>query len=238
MGDRSRQIADSIKRHGLGRTSQDLALRLLNRLVFFRILKCLKIDSVNPEFLECDGRYHGLFLSESALRTFTTKPEYEISAEFLDRAMARGDGCYGFLDGNTLASYGWYSNRPTETDWPALCVQFDEQYIYMYKGFTHLKYRGKRLHSIGMTRALEFYLAKGYKGILSYVESGNVASLKSCYRMGYRDFGEIYAVGLFNRFFLYSSSGCRPYGLKLSRTENPSGEASSYVNEYSGNQRI
>src|SRR5580704_918784 len=79
MGDRSRQIADSIKRHGLGSTTQDLALRLLNRLVFFRILRCLKIDSVNPEFLECDGRYHGLFLSEAVLRTFTTKPEYEIS---------------------------------------------------------------------------------------------------------------------------------------------------------------
>src|SRR5580693_437828 len=108
MGDRSRQIADSINRHGLARTTQDLGLRLLNRLVFFRILRCLKIDSVNPEFLQCDGRFHGLFLSESALRTFTTKPEYEISAEFLDRAMARGDGCYGFLDGDTLASYGWY----------------------------------------------------------------------------------------------------------------------------------
>jgi hypothetical protein len=32
-------------------------------------------------------------------------PECEISGAFLDGARAKGDGCYGFLDGNTLASY-------------------------------------------------------------------------------------------------------------------------------------
>jgi hypothetical protein len=36
----------------------------------------------------------------------------------------------------------------------------------MYNGFTHVKHRGKRLHAVGMTRALESYLVRGNKGIL------------------------------------------------------------------------
>jgi hypothetical protein len=32
----------------------------------------------------------------------------------------------------------------------------------MYKGFTLKRYRGQRLHAIGMTRALEHYLSRGF----------------------------------------------------------------------------
>lgn len=41
-----------------------------------------------------------------------------------------------------------------------------------------------RLHGVGMSMALRHYLARGFKGLVSYVESTNFASLKSCSRMG------------------------------------------------------
>ena len=59
---------------------------------------------------------------------------------------------------------------------------------------------GNASHAVGMTRALDEYLARGSKGILSYVEWNNFASLKSCYRMGYADFGKIYVLRLFGHF--------------------------------------
>jgi len=48
---------------------------------------------------------------------------------------------------------------------------------------------------------VEAYLARGYKGMLCYVESNNFTSLKSCYRTGYTDFGNLYVARLFNRYF-------------------------------------
>src|SRR5205085_675505 len=121
-----------------------------------------------------------------------TRPEYEMTEPFLHDAFAKGDECYAILDGSTLAAYGWYSNTPTAIDVPGLVLDFDPAYIYMYKGFAHPHYRGQRLHSIAMTRALDAYLREGFRGFVSYVEWNNFASLKSCYRMGYRHFGNVY----------------------------------------------
>jgi hypothetical protein len=149
------------------------------------------------------------------LTEFAEIPQYEISKKFLDRALAKSDECYGFLHGNVLASYGWYSNKPTEIEPPDLVLHFDNQYTYMYKSFTHIDYRGQRLHAIGMTRALDAYLARGHKGIVSYVEWNNFSSLKSCYRMGYTDFGNIYVARLFNRYLFHSDAGCRRYAFGL-----------------------
>lgn len=225
------QIGRNIKQIGAFTTFKDVAFRGLNRVVFFKVLKGVKIDMVNPDFLKCDAKYRGLFFDEALLRELGKNPENELPARFLDRALAAGEECYGFLDGDTLASYGWYSNKPAEIERPdlgrfhppgRLFLHFDDRYIYMYKGFTHLKYRGQRLHAVGMTRALEAYLARGYRGIVSYVEWNNFSSLKSCYRMGYSDFGNIYAAGALQNYFFYSDTGCEPYGFRLER-QAPSG---------------
>ena len=220
-GARSSQIGDNIKHYGFLRTFEDMALRLLNHVVFFKVLKCVKIDRVNPEFLKSDENFRGLFLPVEQLRELSLDPESEIPQTFLEEALEKGDECYGFFDGDKLASYGWYSNKPTESAWPDLMIHFSNQYIYMYKGLTHSKYRGQRLHAIGMTQALEAYLERGYKGIVSYVEWNNFASLKSCYRMGYKDFGTIYAIRLFSHYFLRSDAGCDRYGFRLERVRKP-----------------
>ena len=140
----------SVRQYGALNTLTDFGLRAANRVVFFKILKCIKIDKVNAEFLKCDDRFRGAFLDRATLTEFTKTPEYELSKEFLDKAFAKGDECYGFLDGNRLAAYGWYSNKPTEIGERGLILSFDPRYIYMYKGFTHTDYRGKRLHAVGM----------------------------------------------------------------------------------------
>jgi hypothetical protein len=100
-------------------------------------------------------------------------------------------------------------------------LHFDENRIYMYKGFTPEKYRGQRLHAIAMARALVAYRAKGYKGFVSYVEWNNFSSLKSCYRMGYSDFGNIYLVKLFGKYRTYAGAGCARYRFRLDQSAVP-----------------
>ena len=210
------EIVQEFKRFGAVKTVQDLALRSLNVLVSARVLKGVTIDSVQPEFLNCDRPYDGGFVSEAVLsELIRDHPEYEMSPGFLRQAFAKGDECYAFLDGSVLANYGWYSNRPTAIDAPGVTLHFDNRYIYMYKGFTHPDYRGQRLHAISMTRALEAYLARGYEGIVSYVTWNNFSSLKSCYRMGYRDFGNIYMARIFGRYVTHADRSCALYDFRL-----------------------
>src|SRR5213594_2643078 len=90
-------------------------------------------------------------------------------SDFLDDALPKGDECYGFVHGGELAAYGWYARSATSAD-PGLVLHFAPGYVYIYKGFTHDLHRGKRLHAIGMTRALQHYRSRGLKGMVSYVE--------------------------------------------------------------------
>jgi Acetyltransferase (GNAT) family len=213
---RLNEIVEEFNRFGAVRTILDLALRGVNLFVPVNVLKGIRIEAVNPEFLKCDKPYRGEFLSHARLTELTRdNPQYEITEEFLRQAFAKGDECYGFLDGEVLAAYGWYSNGPTEISIPGMMLHFDPHYIYMYKGFTHKNYRGQRLHAIAMTRALEAYLSKGYQGIVSYVEWNNFSSLKSCYRMGYVDFGNLYLARVFGRYFTGAGRGCGRYQFRL-----------------------
>jgi hypothetical protein len=69
-----------------------------------------------------------------------------------------------------------------------------------------------------MTRALARYVAEGYRGLISYVEWHNVDSLKSCYRMGYNDFGNIYLARLFGQYLVRMGDGCRRHGFWIEQT--------------------
>ena len=207
-----------IERHGFWKASTTAAFDVANRYVCLRILKGVTIDRPDPHFTACDAEYHGEFIPEHTLRALAENPANEMDQSFLDRVLPRGDECYGFFAGNALASYGWYSSRPSELDLPGLVLHYDSHYKYMYKGHTHRDHRGHRLHAIGMTRALAWYLTQGYRGLVAYVDWHNADSLKSCYRMGYRAFGNIYLTRLFGQYLVRIGSGCRQYGFWLERT--------------------
>ena len=208
-----------LHRHGAAATAYEAAVKALGGVADFKILRGVFVDRPDRAFLECP--YQPVLLDEAALRRFAGDPANEMSPEFIDEATARGDQCYAICDNGRLAAYGWYAFGPTPIGLPGLLLHYTPGYVYMYKGFTHDDYRGKRLHAIGMTRALQHYLAKGYKGIVSYVESTNFDSLKSCFRMGYSAFGNVYVVRAFGRYYSFSTPGCSKYEFRVERcTEN------------------
>lgn len=202
-----------IRRHGLAATAYEAAVRALGAVADFRILRGVFVERPDPAFLEC--RYEAKLLDEAMLRAFARDPASELSQEFLDEALARGDQCYGIVDGDRLAAYGWYAFGPTPIGLPGVVLRFRPGYVYMYKGFTHEAYRGQRLHAIGMTRALAHYVGRGYRGIVSYVEATNFDSLKSCFRMGYAAFGSVYLVRAFGRYRGIATPGCVQYEFRV-----------------------
>jgi hypothetical protein len=215
--------------YGVWRTVYRAALKVVNMVVLFKILRCVCVECVDPEFLHYPESLTGGFLSEPMIRRFAADDENGMSRAFVEEALAKGDECYGILSQDALVSYGWYSKQPTRIDPPELLLEFSKDYIYMYKGYTHIDSRGQRLHGIGMSLALQHYIANGHKGIVSYIEADNFASINSSLRMGYRIFGSIYIVRALGASLSYATSGCRKfdfrvYGRKIqkSMTRGPS----------------
>ncbi|MGE5615527.1 MAG: GNAT family acetyltransferase [Bacillota bacterium] len=211
-------IGATIRAHGAGAAVHDLALRAGNKVASIQVLKGMTVrmqDIRDPKLFEADG-FEGRFVAHEDLARYAEEGVHEFSTAFLRRAFARGDRCYALFDGDTLASHGWYSNQPTSID-DRLVLRFDGNYTYMYKGFTAPAYRGKRLHAVGMCRALRAVTEEGKAGLVSWVYSNNFASLKSTARMGYRIFGTAYAIRVGPLEFTYATPGCREYGFGLER---------------------
>jgi hypothetical protein len=214
-GTAARRIRSSVATIGLANTLHDLALRAANRALMIKILKGIAVERANPAFLSCPEPYRPMLLDEKMLREFCRDPVSDMPGSFLVEALSKDDECFGILAGDTLASYGWYSRRPTRIDPPDLVLHPGDRYVYMYKGFTHPGHRGRRLHAIGMTMALQHYLARGFRGLVAYVESNNFSSLKSVFRMGYETFGTIYVLKIFGIYLTHASAGCQSRGVRI-----------------------
>lgn len=211
------RIREQAKAFGTGAAIHDVQIRALNRVVPFQILKGMTavVADVDPKMFEAPG-FETRFATREELLTSTANPEVaeEMSAAFVDEALERGDTCYGIFDGGVLASFGWYSNQPTPIS-SDLLLHFDPAWVYMYKGYTLPAYRGKRLHGIGMSLAMRAFTEQGSRGLISYVKSNNFQSLRSIARMGYRIFGDVYALRAFGRAFTWASPGCKAYDFHL-----------------------
>ena len=211
-----RQVASQ---HGLRAAAYNVAYRAANKLTELMILDGVTVSlaTLDKKFLEEPKAKEGRFLDFATLKRLARNPELMLTERFIAQAEAKGDRCYGFLEGELLSSYGWYSTKPTlltevRDD---LVIHFNPTYAYMYNGFTHPKFRGQRLHAIGMAKALEALTGEGLDGLVSYVDSANFASLKSCFRMGYQTFGHVALVKVGDRFRSYASPGCTRYGFRV-----------------------
>ena len=192
------------------------------------IYKCLYIDSPDPAFLTLEAKYRAGFLDTETICRYARDPENDLKEDRLRHALTANDDCFAIRDGDRLAAYGWYSRAGNARVSDTLRLHFDPQWVYMYHGFTHRDYRGQRLHAIGMTMALVGYVARGAKGLVSVVETWNEASLKSCARMGYHEFGMIYEIRLgrllgirhptgsfLRRHIVVRTPGCLAFGFWL-----------------------
>jgi|RhiMethySRZTD1v2_1073278.scaffolds.fasta_scaffold06869_3 hypothetical protein len=217
-----RHVRDDLQRHGIRATLHDLAYRALNVVADFEALKGMiaRLGDVRDPALFAAPGFHGRFIEPDELADGYAGT-HELWPAFLRDAAQRGDRCYALFQGETLASYGWYSDLPSSID-DNFLLHFDPAYVYMYKGYTVPAYRGLRLHAVGMCRALREFTAEGKAGLISYVQSNNFASLRSVARMGYRIFGTVLLVRVGGRSFTYATRGCRAYAFWVEPTARPS----------------
>lgn len=205
----------TFQNHGVVSVLNQLAMNSLNKIFPVKVLTCISLAEINPSSLIVDAKFQHGFLTHEELIQYSQSKRNELPDDFLSQALQKGDQCYAVTDSGSLAGYGWYSNTDTLTDIYQLKFSFHPSYVYMYKGLTNNDYRGQRLHAVGMGWALKSFLNQGYHGIVSYVESTNYDSLKSCYRLGYKKIGFIVVTKIFGKVFHLSSKSCQKLNIKL-----------------------
>ena len=199
---------------GLRSTLREFVFRGIHHVVSFRVLRGIYLDTADARFTECPPGFNGDFLNNETLQRVSLDRHYDLAPEFVDAALGRGDACYGLLEGDRLASYGWYAHAPTKIS-DDLWLHFDRAYVYRYKGLTLEPYRGRRFHAITMARTLDEWRARGYRGMLAYVDANNLSSLKSVYRLGYVTFGRVFILRLLGRHLIFNSPGCKAFGFRV-----------------------
>jgi hypothetical protein len=215
-----KHVYETAARFGIQAAAGDFAYRAARKVTELTIFKgvALTMNSVDPSFLTEDVGCRWGFLDATALRRALLRGEpLQMDVAFVDGALRKGDVCYGAVEDDRIISYGWYSIQPTavtvlEGD---MVLHFDSAYAYMYRGYTLPEHRGRRLHGIGMARALEAIVQGGARGLVSIVDARNFASLSSCYRLGYHPFGQIFCATVGGHPVTYATKGCEAYRFEI-----------------------
>jgi len=190
----------------------DVGHRVMARVGVRRFVAgVLPPDRIDPRWRENPHGYAVRFLSEAEIRSLSqTHPEL-VSPEFVARALDKQDRCLAIFAAERLVWFCWYSQLPTEQgDGPV--VSFNSDYVYAYKAYTAVEFRGRRLNALGTACALALLEKEGCKGLLAFGEANNFASRQSALRMGGRLFGSVWQLCAGGRCVWLSTRGCRPYG--------------------------
>lgn len=213
---------------GPGGVLLDLSCRVGYKLTRLLVMNALVLEpgTLDRGFLDFPGRFRHGFLDPDDVRRHAGSEGLELPADFVEAALAKGDLCYGILDGERLVSYFWYARTATlVTD--ELVLRFDPAYRYAYKGYTLPEYRGQRLYAHGCAHALAALAQGGSRGCVTLVDVNNFASMKSMTRTGYVPVGRFRAAKVAGRWSIRSGGDCPRYGMSMDA--GPLGDASSRV---------
>ncbi len=166
--------------------------RIGARICHRHVMEVVWLDLQQAEACQPVPGFEFRFLTTQEVGQFSLDPSQDIDPHMAGE-IERGESlCFAALDRDQLAAYGWYAIRSAA---PRHCyevgLRLPADVSYMFKGFTHLNYRGRRLHAAAMGLALAALANRGIRALISTVEWTNEASLRSCDRLGYQRLGRI-----------------------------------------------
>jgi hypothetical protein len=212
-------LTSDVRHLGVTRALVRAAYYRANHSLGLRVYQLMSMmpEDVSRELLTRDVRYECRVLDPAEVRAFAADPENAMEPATVARTLAKGDVCFGILDGAVLASCGWYTNAAC-TVLADVTVTFDPRYLYMYGGYTRPAYRGENLHGIGLARACIALCARGFTGIVTLAERVNFASLRSSHRVGFCDCGIAVGIGNGEDIRIWQSRSPADYAIRVRPT--------------------
>ena len=170
---------------------------LLHKLLGISIFTVVWLDVDSLAAMPDPGpEFEFRFLTADEVARYAADPAYYIEPVMADRVRDGREVCFAALAGDRLAAFGFYALHFIEPRHASgVAMSFPPHVAFMTYGLTHPDFRGARLHGHIMGRALQQLGARGITTFASLVARSNLASLKSCYRLGYESLGNMKIVG-------------------------------------------
>ena len=214
-------IREDTNRWGLSRALYlRVMVRLRRWLVVCRIhVRLLSNDPAYGDELEGDITVR-LATREDLLRAAEELPD-ELTVEFIDASLRRGDLCVGAFDGSILVSFVWraFTATPNEDGLAPhqdeIWVGFEKPYRYGYKSFTRPEYRGRHLQDPVARLSDRMCIERGYMYDINSVETHNYPSIASVKRHGHRLVGFAGYLMVWGRVYPFQSRGAKRHTFRF-----------------------
>lgn len=205
-------VREDIRRWGLTKTLYMRVMWRLEKYLGFRlfVVHSRVLNANAPEVDVPDGS-SARMLERDELVAFSRDPSLGFSESFVAQAYARGDVCFGYLDGGTLVAYTWIGTQPMPTA-PGLWVRFGDGYSYSYKALTLPSHRGRHLQECLVHRSERWRMAQGSRYNIGYIDTTNFASIVADRRYGNRAVGYAGYCSWFGRAIPFRSPGVKACG--------------------------
>jgi hypothetical protein len=223
------QLAETRRHYGALATFGWLSSRCAAKLLCLEVNELFYLDAASfaatekkcsrPLFcggLEAKPRFTFRFLATDEIIRFAQNPANQLQADFVARALRRGDQCMAAVDGDHLAAYSWYARHWVDgADHLGLSMSLPAEMAYMYNAFTHPAYRGLKLFKTGVTLAFEALQFSGVQKLIATVNNANFTSLRSCRGMGFSSLGQIWTFGRGKHRFTHTPTAARQMGISF-----------------------
>ena len=155
-------------------------------------------------------------LTNQEVQSYSLLPDYGLSPADAVRLEKTNHQCLAAFVDKQLAGYAWYAfegiqakyNRGGDEN-SGVALTFPRHMTFMYKGFTHKKFRGRGLYGLLQQNALSLFSSLGITTLLSTADWTNEAALASCTRLGFQPVGRIWVAGLLGETFRKIPAGAK-----------------------------
>jgi hypothetical protein len=202
-----------IRKWGLARFVYAYLMLKLNRLIGFRIsaVRAKAIQDSQLDQFDHDGiNYRALSLEDFSDEALNQ--HLDISCDFVQQALARGDHCVGALDQGKVVGYAWRTTSSVKVD-RQIAMKFGDKLYYRFKGYILPEYRGRNIFNNIKRVAESKQLALGRTHAFGCIETHNYPSLKASEKHGDITIG--YSAYIENRLVSkhWQSKGAKIWGV-------------------------
>lgn len=153
-------------------------------------------------------------IQENELLEVSSDPQLQLSRDFVQAAIERGDIAFGAFDGPILVSYVWrsFGAVPHRKN---MWVRVSKPYCYSYKSYTRPSYRGRRISPSVLLYSDAEMLKYGYTYRAGFLEVGNWASLAMGGHMGSHNVGYAGYATCLGRHFSFRTRDVKRIGFEF-----------------------
>jgi hypothetical protein len=182
-------LRQDIRRWGANKALYVRTMRRLEKYLRFRlfVIHTRTLDPNAPRDAIPSGCEARVLDSEELLH-FSHDPALGLSSDFVAKAAARRDVCFGYLEQGMLVAYTWVGTQSTPAE-EGLWVRFGERYSYGYKALTLASHRGRHLQECLVHLTDRWQTARGLLYNIDYIHTLNLPSIVANRRYGNRPLG-------------------------------------------------